>query len=113
MVDLDGEMQTIDNDLMQRGGCVAVAMGALGCGGERRERSEEGKVRCPGVEGRPGRRFRRRGGVGCRQAGRWRVATARACAISLLCLLAEVEDDWHGPWWARPLGELGQVSGAR
>ena len=35
------------------------------------------------------------------------VASSGACAVSLLCLLAEVGDDWHGPaqcWagqWAR------------
>ena len=51
---------------------------------------------------------RRRGGEGRRQAGRWRVATARACAVSLLCLLAEVEDDWHQ---ASGLGRAGGGAG--
>ena len=42
-----------------------------------------------------------------RQASReeaWRLA--RACAVSLLCLLAEVGDDWHGPG-----GGLGRLQG--
>ena len=55
---------------------------------------------------------RRRGGEGRRQAGRWRVATARACAVSLLCLLAEVEDDWHqASGLGCPLGQPGKGPG--
>ena len=53
---------------------------------------------------------RRRGGEGRRQAGRWRGATARACAVSLLCLLAEVEDDWHqASGLGCPLGQPGKA----
>ena len=36
------------------------------------------------------------------------VAVARACAVSLLCLLAEVEDDWHQ---ASGLGRAGGGAG--
>ena len=55
---------------------------------------------------------RRRGGEGRRQAGRWRGATARACAVSLLCLLAEVEDDWHqASGLGCPLGQPGKGPG--
>ena len=40
---------------------------------------------------------RRRIGAGDgRQAGRWR-GELGGVAVSLLCLLAEVGDDWHGP----------------
>ena len=61
--------------------------------GEAKER-RRGRVRGSRGSGRRRRESpRRRGGEGRRQAGRWRVATARACAVSLLCLLAEVEDN--------------------
>ena len=78
--------------------------------GEAKER-RRGRVR--GSRGSRRRRRegpRRRGGEGRRQAGRWRVATARACAVSLLCLLAEVEDDWHqASGLGCPLGQPGKA----
>jgi len=80
--------------------------------GEAKER-RRGRVR--GSRGSRRRRRegpRRRGGEGRRQAGRWRVATARACAVSLLCLLAEVEDDWHqASGLGCPLGQPGKGPG--
>ena len=37
---------------------------------------------------------------------------ARACAVSLLCLLAEVEDDWHqASGLGCPLGQPGKGPG--
>ena len=54
----------------------------------------------------------RRGGEGRRQAGGGRGATARACTVSLLCLLAEVEDDWHqASGLGCPLGQPGKGPG--
>ena len=72
------------------------------------------------VEGVPGR-VRERPGVswrlqahqGGRQQGRrWPSATA-VLATELLRALAWEEDRRRGARWAGPLGELGQVSGAR
>ena len=80
--------------------------------GEAKER-RRGRVRgSRGSRRRRGESPRRRGGEGRRQAGRWRGATARACAVSLLCLLAEVEDDWHqASWLGCPLGQPGKGPG--
>ena len=80
--------------------------------GEAKER-RRGRVRGSRGSGRRRREgARRRGGEGRRQAGRWRVATARACAVSLLCLLAEVEDDWHqASGLGCPLGQPGKGPG--
>ena len=80
--------------------------------GEAKER-RRGRVRgSRGSRRRRGESPRRRGGEGRRQAGRWRVATARACAVSLLCLLAEVEDDWHqASGLGCPLGQPGKGPG--
>ena len=80
--------------------------------GEAKER-RRGRVRgSRGSRRRRGEGPRRRGGEGRRQAGRWRGATARACAVSLLCLLAEVEDDWHqASGLGCPLGQPGKGPG--
>ena len=80
--------------------------------GEAKER-RRGRVRgSRGSRRSRGEGPRRRSGEGRRQAGRWRVATARACAVSLLCLLAEVEDDWHqASGLGCPLGQPGKGPG--
>ena len=80
---------------------------------KRRGRKNQRRGRAPGREGRSagsGRRQgegpRRCGGLSDvgEQGGAWR--RGRACAVSLLCLLAEVGDDWHGPG-----GGLGRLQG--
>ena len=68
--------------------CVRVRGAEQGRGGER-GREQEG-----GAWGRDGIPSQLQA-VGGKQEEAWRLA--RACTISLLCLLAEVGDDWHGP----------------
>ena len=64
-------------------------------GQERGQRGESETSKGSGRHRREGPR--RRGGLSDagRQGGAWR--RGRACAVSLLCPLAEVGDDWHGP----------------
>ena len=87
----------------------AAATVALGCVREKEQRRRWGRGSeregSRGSRRRRGEGARRRGGLSDagRQGGAWR--RGRACAVSLLCLLAEVGDDWHGP------GGLGSTAG--
>ena len=88
---------------------------------ERRRRARSGVLR--GEEQRRGERAAsegggerglraspwREGGKGELASAKQEVAHGRACAVSLLCLLAEVRDDWHqASGLGCPLGRPGK-----
>ena len=83
---------------------AAMANGGDGCargsqGREGKREPEEGE-RSRGRGENEGRLWVspwREGGKGELASAKQEVAHGRACAVSLLCLLAEVDDDWYGP----------------